>query len=206
MLLKDTNGGAHLRSHWLQTLMTFYPRVCTGLLLFLSFSLGSPLAGCRVRQPKLLSASSTPFADASSPIPPPQIVAPPVAGLIATLEDEVRDLPDGRIAWTTYWNLCWESYAGAQKYELEPMTGEGTGRRLLRQAGPCLRIEVAKGQNVKAQGFFNRELMLASLSGQMSYRVRAVLSGGNVSQWSTPAIVGQGGKPDSTPLPRRKQK
>ncbi|MEO6724592.1 MAG: hypothetical protein ABIU20_11370 [Blastocatellia bacterium] len=125
---------------------------------------------------------------------------------MATLEDDVRDLPDGQIAWTTYWKLCWEPYAGAQGYELEPITGEGTGRRRVHQAGVCYRVEVAKGQNAKVQGFFNRELMLASLSGQMSYRVRAVLSNGHVNQWSTPAIVGQNGKPDSTPPARTKQK
>lgn len=126
-------------------------------------------------------------------------IEPSVAGLVATLEDEVRDLPDGQIAWTTYWKLCWEPYAGAQEYELEPMTGEGAGRRRVRQTGVCYRVEVAKGQNAKAQGFFNRELMLASLAGQMTYRVRAVLSGDRVSQWSATAIVGQSGKPASAP-------
>jgi len=126
------------------------------------------------------------------------VIAPSVGGLVATLEDDVRDLPDSQIAWTTYWKLCWEPYAGAQEYELEPMTGEGTGRRRVRQSGLCYRVEVATGQNAKAQGFFNRELMLASLAGQMTYRVRAVLSGDRVSQWSASAIVGQSGKSNPT--------
>jgi hypothetical protein len=127
------------------------------------------------------------------------VVALAVSGLVTTLEDEVRDLPNGQIAWSTYWKLCWDAYAGAQEYELGPMTGEGGGRRLVRQAGTCLRIEVAKGQNAKAQGLFNRDLMLASLSGQLAYRVRAVLGDGRVSQWSPLAIVGQSGKPAALP-------
>jgi hypothetical protein len=132
---------------------------------------------------------------------PSQIVAPAVSGLVAMLEDEVRDLPDGQIAWTTHWKLCWESYAGALEYDLEPMTGEGARRRLLHQAGTCYRIEVAKGQNAKVQGLFNRELMLASLSGQLAYRVRAALGNGRVSQWSASMVVGQGSKPAPSPSP-----
>ena len=175
---------------WSHLTMIFSRHIRTGLLL-----LPCLLVGCRSQTAPQFA--QTPF---------PQVIAPAVGGLVATLEDEVRDLPDGQIVWTTYWKLCWEAYADAQEYELEPMTGEGTGRRRVRQAGVCYRVEVATGQNVKAQGFFNRELMLASLSGQMTYRVRAVLSSGRVSQWSTPAIVGQGGKPISTPPARTKQK
>jgi hypothetical protein len=44
---------------------------------------------------------------------PPQVVQPPVTGLVATLEDEMHDLPNARIAWSTYWKLCWSAYPGA---------------------------------------------------------------------------------------------
>ncbi|MEP7337327.1 MAG: hypothetical protein ABI977_06240 [Acidobacteriota bacterium] len=171
-------------------------RVRIGLLF-----LACLFAGCGGRTaPASVPAPLPPVAASSSstPSPPRQVVALAVSGLVATLEDEVRDLPDGQIAWSTYWKLCWDAYAGAQEYELGPMTGEGGGRRLVRQAGTCLRIEVAKGQNAKAQGLFNRELMLASLSGQLAYRVRAVMGDGRVSQWSPLAIVGQSSKPVSS--------
>lgn len=167
--------------------------------LFLSVCLLAGCGGQTAPQP-----ASTSRAVASSPTPPPQVVEPPVAGPAATLEDEVRGLPDGRIAWTTYWKLCWEPYRGAREYELETMTGEGTRRRLIRQAETCLRVEVAKGENAKAQGLFNRDLMLASLSGQLAYRVRAVLGPDRVSQWSPSAIVGQSGKSASSAAPKTK--
>jgi hypothetical protein len=184
--------------------MIFHPCVRIGLLLLTCL-----FVGCGRQTTSQSTSVPTPLVAASSKsatVPPSQIVAPAVDGLVATLEDEVRDLHDGQIAWTTYWKLCWEAYAGAQEYELEPMTGEGTGRRLVRQAGTCLRVEVAKGQNAKAQGLFNRDLMLASLSGQLAYRVRAVLGDGRASQWSQSVIVGQSGKPVSSLPPKTKQR
>ena len=39
-------------------------------------------------------------------------------------------------------------------------------------------------RNEKSKGFYNRELMLASISGQLAYRVRAVLSENRVTLWS----------------------
>lgn len=107
------------------------------------------------------------------------------------LEDETRDLPDGQMAWTTYWKFCWAAFPGAIAYELETMTSEGAARKVRRQAESCFRVEVAKGQNERARGLFNRELMLASLSGQLAYRVRAVLDERRVSAWSAPAEAGR---------------
>jgi hypothetical protein len=50
---------------------------------------------------------------------------PPVEGLVATLEDVVRDLPGERIAWATYWKLCWAAYPEVTAYELQTLTVEG---------------------------------------------------------------------------------
>jgi len=185
------------RRTFLRLKMTILPRVRAKFLLFV---LACLVASCRGGQSASQPAPTRPPVTASvqpTPAPSPQVIAPAVSGFAAALEDDVRDLPDGQIAWKTYWKLCWEAYAGAREYELEPMTGEGARRRLLHQAGTCLRVEVAKGQNVKTQGLFNRDLMLAGLSGQLAYRVRAVLGNGRVSQWSALAIVGQSGKPAS---------
>jgi hypothetical protein len=116
----------------------------------------------------------------------------PVEGLTATLEDEVRDLPGGRIAWSTYWELCWEPYPGAKAYELKTLTGEGeVSGELRRQEGNCFRIEVAAGENEKSEGLETRDVQLALQQGQLAYRVRAVLGGGRVSKWSKAAPVGK---------------
>ncbi len=79
----------------------------------------------------------------------PEVVSgPPVEGLSATLKDEVRNLPVDRIAWSTYWELCWEPYPGAEAYELETLTGEGEASgELRRQEENCFRIKAAAGEN-----------------------------------------------------------
>jgi hypothetical protein len=123
---------------------------------------------------------------------PPQIVQPPVSELTATLHDEVRDIPGDRISWTTYWQLCWTPYPGATAYELQPITGEGSASRLVRQRDTCFRQEAAKGENAKTDGLLNRDLLVKMQIGQLAYRVRAVLDGNRVSAWSTAAAVGEG--------------
>ncbi|MBS1788368.1 MAG: hypothetical protein JST85_11640 [Acidobacteria bacterium] len=114
----------------------------------------------------------------------PKILNSTVTGLVASLEDETKDLPDGQIAWTTFWKLCWQQYPEAIGYELETFAGEGIARKVRRQTETCFRIEIAKGKNEKSKGLFNRELMLASLAGQLAYRVRAVLPGNRVTKSS----------------------
>lgn len=111
--------------------------------------------------------------------------------LTATLEDEVDELPDERIAWSTYWQLCWRKYPGAVAYELETVTSEGTSPKLRRQRGSCFRIEAAHGENSSDEGLANREVLLASARAQLAYRVRAVLDDGIVSGWSRPLSVGE---------------
>jgi len=117
-------------------------------------------------------------------------VRPPVEGLVAMLEDEVRDLPGERIAWATYWKLCWAAYPGATAYELQALTSEGASRKLRRQSERCFRIETVKGENDKSRGLISRDLLLAVQTGQLAYRVRAVLDDHRVSAWSRPMAVG----------------
>ena len=116
-------------------------------------------------------------------------VSPLVQNLTATLEDEIHDLPNGEIKWSTYWRLCWDNYAGATEYELQPLTSEGASDKLRRQSERCFRLEVAAGQNPKTEGLRDRELQLAMRSSQLAYRVRAVLAGGKFSEWSKPLSV-----------------
>lgn len=121
----------------------------------------------------------------------PQVATRTVSGLVTTLEDEVRDLPDGQIAWSTYWKLCWDEYPGAQGYELQTMTGEGRSPKLRRQSGRCFRLQSAAGENQKAAGLLNRDLQLKLQEGQLGYRVRAVLADNRVSEWSVSMPVGK---------------
>lgn len=122
----------------------------------------------------------------------PSAAPPPaVTGLVATLEDEVRDSPNGQIAWSTYWKLCWDAYPGAESYELQAVTGEGSAPRLRHQSERCFRLQAAAGENSKAQGLLNRALQLALQQGQLAYRVRAVRQDGRLSEWSAPLAVGK---------------
>lgn len=130
-----------------------------------------------------------------SPSSAHKVVGSPVRGLVATLEDEVSELPGGRIRWSTYWKLCWERYQGAKAYELQSLTSEGISPKLHRQSDRCFRIEAAAGENEKSQGFVNRELLLALQSGQLAYRVRAILDKNHVSEWSPSISVGKFTKP-----------
>ena len=118
----------------------------------------------------------------------------PVQGLTATLEDEVRDLADGRIKWSTYWKLCWDEYPGATAYELQTITSEGTSPKLRRQSERCFRIEAAANVNKKSQGLRNRDELLALQMGQLFYRVRAVIDGTRTSAWSPPMELGKASK------------
>ncbi|MCC5667726.1 hypothetical protein LC653_28570 [Nostoc sp. CHAB 5784] len=122
---------------------------------------------------------------------------PPLKEIVATLEDEVQELSDNRIAWSTYWKLCWQSYPGAKAYELQTLTGEGASPKLHRQSDRCFRIEAAAGENLKSQGLFNRKVLLLLQRSQLAYRVRAILDENRVSEWSAAMAVG-----DTTTEPR----
>ena len=165
--------------------MFFHRKMALALLLFVC------LTGCNnghatTVPANILPQSGTPTPTQRNPAPTesPKIIPSSLTGLVASLEDETTDLPEGKMAWTTFWKLCWKDYPEATEYELETFTGEGSAKKLRRQAATCFRVEVAKVKNEKSKGFFNRELMLASISGQLAYRVRAVLSENRVTLWS----------------------
>jgi hypothetical protein len=119
-----------------------------------------------------------------------EMVKPPVTGLVSTLYDEVNDLPEERIRWSTYWQLCWQPYPKAQKYELQTVTMEGKSPKLKPISDRCLRMQAASNENKKSQGLLNRELILLMHSVQLGYRVRAVLDDNRVSEWSEVMAVG----------------
>jgi hypothetical protein len=131
----------------------------------------------------------------ATPTRVPQIEPTPVTGLVGSLVDEQSDLPDGRVAWRTHWQLCWTAYSGATAYELEVRTGEGPSPQLRQQQETCFRIEAAAGEDTKTDLSHSRRTLLAMQSGQLAYRVRAVLGPGRVSAWSAALAVGTEGAP-----------
>jgi hypothetical protein len=120
-----------------------------------------------------------------------QVVGGPVDGLTATIEDNSRELAGDRVAWSTTWTLCWAAYPDAMAYELQARTAEGTLPRLDRQEDRCFRLEAAGGEHARAEWRARRDLLLALSTGQLAYRVRAVLPGNRVSEWSPAVAVGE---------------
>jgi len=103
----------------------------------------------------------------------------------------VRELPGDRIAWSTYWKLCWDVSPQATAYELQTVTSEGSSPKLRRQSERCFRLQAATGENEKSQGLVNRAMLLALHEGQLAYRVRAVFDNGQVSVWSLAMEAGK---------------
>jgi len=148
--------------------------------LILSLDGGSSIAAQQVAKPRSIDITSN----------QPQLVEPPVTGLVSTLSDEVQELPAELIRWSTYWQLCWEPYPEAQEYELQAVLMEGKSPKLKRQSDRCFRIQAASNENEKSQGLLNRELILLMHKIQLGYRVRAVLDNNRVSEWSPVMAVG----------------
>jgi hypothetical protein len=120
----------------------------------------------------------------------PQVVQPPITGLVSTLSDEVEELPSDLIRWSTYWQLCWKPYPEAKEYELQKVLGDGASPKLQHQSDRCFRLQAASNENLKSQGLLNRELILLMHKVQLGYRVRAVLDNNRVSEWSEVMAVG----------------
>lgn len=135
-----------------------------------------------------IDGSSSLAADISSN--QPEVIQPPVTGLVSTLSDEVEELPSDLIRWSTYWQLCWERYPEAKEYEIQTVLVEGKSPKLKRLRDRCFRIQAASNENQKSQGLLNRELILLMHKIQLGYRVRAVLDSNRVSEWSQVMAVG----------------
>ncbi len=125
------------------------------------------------------------------PAPTPSGPAP--AGLVTRFDDEASPpSAAGEVSWRTFWVLCWDAYAGADRFETRTLTGEGASPRLTVRRDRCLRIEAAAGASPPAAVDRERALLLASQQGQLAVQVRAVLAGGHRSEWSQPVAVGSG--------------
>lgn len=115
---------------------------------------------------------------------------PPPAGFVRTLEDETRAAAPGRVAWSTYWKLCWDPVATARHYEIRLVTSEGAPRTPKHLVATCYRIEAAAGENPVGEGMPKRELMLSMQAAQAALQVRAVFADGRATAWSTEQPIG----------------
>ncbi|MDZ8261623.1 hypothetical protein [Nostoc sp. ChiQUE01b] len=166
---------------------------CLRLILLLSLMFGLILNvsdSSSIAAQKVGQSTSIDLVTADITSNQPHVVQPPVMKLVSTLSDEVKDLPNQLISWSTYWQLCWQPYPGAKEYELQAVIMEGKSPKLQRQSDRCFRIQAASNQNQKSQGLLNRELILLMHKIQLGYRVRAVLDDNHVSQWSEVMAVG----------------
>lgn len=109
---------------------------------------------------------------------------PAITQFSTSLEDEIKNLPDNQISWSTYWKMCWPAYPEAMEYEIQVSTSEGTSPKIKSHTNTCYRIQIATGINDKAQGMFNRDNQIKLQSGQLGYKVRAVVNSKQVSEWS----------------------
>jgi len=139
----------------------------------------------------VLAAASPAQADSGSDAPAR------LGGFEVVLEDETREIPGraGRIRWATYWNLAWDAHPQALAYQIETMTSEGVSPKLKTQDGTFIKLEVASGENKKSLGLDKRDLQIALISGQLSYRVRALLADNRAGEWSAHFPVGRIGAP-----------
>lgn len=156
--------------------------------LMLGLDVSSSIAAQQVEQPGYIESVNSQS---------PQVVQPPVTGLVSTLSDEVKESTTNLINWSTYWNLCWEAYPGAKEYELQKVLVDGESPDLQRQSDRCFHLQAASNQNLKSQGLLNRDLILLVHKTQLAYRVRAVLDDNRVSEWSTVMAVGATTEPES---------
>lgn len=120
----------------------------------------------------------------------PQVTGPPPQHLVVRLEDERHPLADGRVAWRTWWELCWDPYPGARSYEVQVVTGEGVSPRLREQTDRCIRTEAAAGEDSPEALEAKRTTLLVLQEGQLADQVRAVTADDRRSEWTPPQPVG----------------
>lgn len=98
----------------------------------------------------------------------------PLPGLRATLVD-TSDRHSGaglqRWRWQTHWVVQWQPLPGATEYEIILMTSEGTDKKTTRLTQPPFRLEVAKGDNVMAEGMPTRPIQLLTIQSLLSIKI-----------------------------------
>lgn len=117
-------------------------------------------------------------------------VSPAIQDLRATLRDDERALPDGRVAWMTVWQLCWRPIPGAAGYAVTPVSYEGPGRPLdVRE--PCYSLAVANGIDERPGQRSGRTAQLGLMSSSLSVSVAVRYKDGTLGPASPDYAVGE---------------
>lgn len=98
----------------------------------------------------------------------------PLPGLRATLEDTSDRYSEAglqRWRWQTHWVVQWQPVPGATEYEIISMTSEGTSKKRARLTQPPFRLEVAKGDNARAEGMPTRPIQLLTIQSLLSIKI-----------------------------------
>ena len=88
--------------------------------------------------------------------------------------------------WQTHWVIQWQPVPGAVACEIITMTSEGRSKKSKRVERPPFRLEVAKGENARAEGMPTRPIQLLTIQGLLSIKVVARMtdgSNGPASPW-----------------------
>jgi len=117
-------------------------------------------------------------------------VSPAIQDLRATLRDDERALPDGRVAWMTVWQLCWRPIPGAAGYAVTPVSYEGPGRPFeVRE--PCYALGVANGIDDRPGQRSGRSAQLGLMSSSLSVSVAVRYKDGTLGPASPDYAVGE---------------
>lgn len=113
-----------------------------------------------------------------------------IRDLRATLRDEERTLPDGRIAWSTEWRLCWTPVRLAVAYAVTPVSFEGPGRAIeVRE--PCYALSVANGVDDRPGQRSGRTGQLSLIGSSLAVSVAARFADGTLGPGSADHSVGR---------------
>jgi hypothetical protein len=113
-----------------------------------------------------------------------------VTGLRATLRDDERRV-QGRLVWTTRWELCWRPVRSARAYVVTTVTAEGVSPRPRVTTERCFALDVAKGVARRHGDRAGKAGQLSTISAMLSVSVAARFAGGTMGPPSPGVPVGE---------------
>ncbi len=121
----------------------------------------------------------------------PKAATGAITGLKAELTDQESALPDGRVAWSRRWRLCWDAVPGAVAYVVTSATPEGSGAPG-ETTDRCFAMTVANGVAARAGERPGRVGPVDALQSLMlSFVVAARLADGTLGPSSPAVAVGR---------------
>lgn len=126
-----------------------------------------------------------------------------ITGIEARLIGQEAALPDGRIAWSTRWRLCWAPVAAAVAYAVTTVSPEGAGPTGI-TTERCFAMTIASGIAERADPPASRPRQSDPMQALMlSFRIAAQLADGTLGPASPAIPVGRNDPPDPDIGPSR---